>query len=93
MFMNAWIELVASCTCGIYEKQLNQLKVSYRYNHDALTSYLNDTWLCHKYKIIQAGIKYWLHLEPTSSSKVKSEHHLIKSYLHVLIRDLKTVVN
>ncbi len=43
MFMNAWIELVASCTWGIYEKQLNQLKASYTCNYDALTSYLNGT--------------------------------------------------
>ncbi len=65
----------------------------YTGNQEALISYLDETWLCHKQKIIQAGTKKWLHLGHTSSFRVESGHHLIKNYLHVSTGDLKTVVD
>jgi len=87
-FGKLWPAVIHAVNEEEYEKNLVILTEKL-VNKPTVLSYLSDTWLIHKKKIVKAWTNKIMHLGHLATSRVEGSHASLKKYLRVSTLDLK----
>jgi hypothetical protein len=86
-FLKDWASLMDSATEVEYTRRL----IQFRTHSKAVTTYVEDTWLKWKEKLIRCWVDTHLHFGVRVTSPIEGCHAVLKSYLKVSTGDLKGV--
>jgi len=88
-FMVDWQNIINSKTMEEYEENVIFMETKYGFNHPSVT-YVKNTWLKHKEKIVSFWTDEFLHLGSQTTSRVEGHHGVLKKYLNISTGDLFT---
>jgi hypothetical protein len=91
-FMERWNMLVSSTSVELFNAALGVFKETYLGTHPTAWQYVNTTWMPHKERFVAYYIDKFPHFSSANTSRVEGNHHVIKSYLHVNILHLLTLM-
>jgi histone-lysine N-methyltransferase SETD2 len=90
-FLSGWNSLVASKTIQEYEDTLRNFEISWNPSNPAAVQYIQETWLCHKEKIVCCWTNQVLHCGTSSTSRGEGNHFVVKRNLKIANGDFLMV--
>ncbi|XP_056685621.1 PKS-NRPS hybrid synthetase cheA-like [Spinacia oleracea] len=89
-FLRYWNKIVYAETEAEYEANVMQLKKKFA-SHPKTLQYVEDTWLIHSKKFVQAYTKKMFHLGNRTTNRVESAHNVLKRFLKTSTGSLDTI--
>jgi hypothetical protein len=76
----------------MFDVALGVFKETYSGTHLVAWQYINTTWMPHNERFVACYIDKFPHFGNANTSRVERNHYVIKSYLHVDILHLLTLM-
>ncbi|SAM03616.1 hypothetical protein [Absidia glauca] len=90
-FLGMWKATVQSLEPAEFDNTWDRFETSYLTTNPSAVQYIKATWIPHKERFGTPWTRHFLHLKSTTTARVESAHHTIKSYIKVSTGHLRDV--
>ena len=87
-FIFEWKTVISSRTPDSFEAAWKKFQTKFSFNQKKSINYIEETWLVHKEKFVQAYVDKHMHLGSRATSRIEGAHAILKRWLEVSTGDL-----